>query len=85
MRFTSRASFVRSIGLVIVRTLREMGYEIRAVAVGKVHAHALPKLPNDPKIVRRIIGDAKRKSSRAVKKELPGEIWSAGGSYKPVF
>ncbi|HSZ58001.1 MAG TPA: hypothetical protein VK797_20225 [Tepidisphaeraceae bacterium] len=34
--------------------------------------------------IKAIVGDAKRKASRAVKRELPGTIWAAGGTYKRV-
>jgi hypothetical protein len=34
--------------------------------------------------VKWIVGQAKRESSRAVKDVLPGSVWAAGGTYKPV-
>jgi len=34
--------------------------------------------------VKEIVGHAKRKSSRAVKRWLPGSVWSAGGTYDEV-
>jgi hypothetical protein len=34
--------------------------------------------------IKRIVGDAKRISSRAVKHALPGAVWSAGGTFKPI-
>jgi hypothetical protein len=57
---------------------------VLAVAVTKVHAHALVELPDNIVRIRAIVGNAKRISSRAVKQVLKGSIWSAGGSYTPV-
>lgn len=59
-------------------------HRVLAVAVGKVHAHALVELPNYLPKIREIVGHAKRKSSRAVKDVLPGSIWGEGGKYKLV-
>jgi hypothetical protein len=50
----------------------------------KVHGHLLVELPDNIRRVRAIVGEAKRSSSREVKAELPGSLWAAGGTYKPV-
>jgi hypothetical protein len=34
--------------------------------------------------IHRIVGEAKRKSSRAVKATMPGKVWARGGQFKPV-
>jgi hypothetical protein len=73
------------IGRALLSALREAEHEVRALAVARIHAHLLTKQCIDPALARKIIGEAKRKSSRALKNVLPGEIWSAGGSYKPVW
>jgi hypothetical protein len=57
---------------------------VLAIAVGKVHTHILVELKDDIRVVRFIIGEAKRKSSRAVKQQLPGAVWSAGCNPEPV-
>ena len=72
------------IGAVLVRTLREAQHRVLTVAVGRDHAHILVELPDDVRKIKSIIGECKRKSSRAVKQWLPGSIWSAGCSYKPI-
>lgn len=59
-------------------------HRILAIAVAKVHAHAVVELPHYMPKIREIVGHAKRKSSRAVKDVLPGSIWGEGGKYKLV-
>jgi len=44
----------------------------------------LLELPNHIHKIRAIVGDAKRISSRAVKRSIPGKMWAAGGTYKPI-
>lgn len=66
------------IGRAILNALREHGIKVLAIAVAKVHAHIVPELPDDMKRIRAIIGDVKRKSSRAVKDTMPGKVWSRG-------
>jgi REP element-mobilizing transposase RayT len=68
----------------ILHDLQEQSHRVIAVATDKVHTHALVELPTDLHQVRDIIGQAKRKSSRAVKTKLPGKIWAAGGTFKRV-
>jgi REP element-mobilizing transposase RayT len=58
--------------------------EVLVVSVSETHLHALVKLPSSRSETKRIVGDAKRKASRCVRKEMPGSIWSADGVYKPV-
>lgn len=72
------------IGVTLIKTLQAMQHRVLAVSVGKDHAHILTELPNDISAIKSIIGQCKRRSSRAVKKWLPGSIWSAGGSYKRI-
>ena len=43
--------------------------------------HMCTELPEARTVVKQIIGEAKRKSSRAVKEWLPGSVWAAGGEY----
>jgi len=73
------------VGRAIVKHLNKMGYRVLALSVGKVHAHALTELPHELRVVKLIIGDVKKTSSRTVKKRLPGSIWAGGGTYKPVL
>jgi REP element-mobilizing transposase RayT len=74
----------KAVGVAIMRHLLNEGYRVLAVAVGKVHTHGLIELPENLRQVKAVVGEAKRKSSRAVKKELPGNVWAASGTYKPV-
>lgn len=73
------------IGRKIIRYLKEEGYHVLTVAVGRVHAHALVELPQSASTVKRIFGEVKRWSSRAVVETLPGSIWGAGGKFKRVL
>jgi len=72
------------IGQALVQPLLEMNFRVLAASVSGRHAHVLVELPIDIATVKRAIGQAKRKSSRAVKEWLPGRVWSAGGTYKHV-
>jgi hypothetical protein len=58
--------------------------KVLAIAVGRVHTHVIVELPRERAKVKWIVGQAKRKASRAVKKWLPGSVWAAGGEYKIV-
>jgi REP element-mobilizing transposase RayT len=70
---------------IVAKYLLDQGYRVLAVAVTKVHAHFLVELPGPLSDVKEIVGQAKRSSSRAVKKEMPGAVWSAGGTFKRVL
>lgn len=72
------------IGLALREKLLGCEHRVLCVAVSKVHAHFLVELPDNILRIRAIVGDAKRHASRQVKNELPGSIWAAGGTYKPV-
>ncbi len=73
------------IGREIVQHLQTGGYRVLAIAVAKVHAHLLVELPGRLDEVKAIIGDAKKKSSLAVERSMPGSIWAAGGKYKRIL
>ena len=72
------------IGRAIVSHFIASEHRVLAVAVAKLHAHALVELPDNIIRIRAIVGEAKRLSSRAVKSLRPGSIWSAGGTFKPI-
>jgi hypothetical protein len=74
-----------TVGRAIVEYLRLEGHRTLAVAVTSVHAHMLVELPEPLAKVKSIIGHAKRKSSRAVKKDIPGAVWGRGGTFKRVL
>ena len=72
------------IGRAIIEKLRAMGYRVIVVAVTKIHAHAVTELPDAVPMIKEIVGEAKRASSRAVKGALPGTVWSAGYTYDRI-
>ena len=51
------------------------------IAIAGQHCHVLSELPNNLSETKSIIGHAKRESSRAVKAEMPGKVWAAGGKF----
>jgi hypothetical protein len=73
------------IGGAFRRELELQGYVVLAVAVAKVHLHALVELPHELETVKKIVGDAKKTASCMVTSSMPGEIWAEGGKYKPVM
>jgi hypothetical protein len=73
-----------TVGRALVEFFRAADQRLLALAVGKVHAPGVVELPDHMARVKWIIGQAKRKSSRSVKDVLPGSVWAAGGTYKPV-
>jgi len=72
------------IGNALVNFFRDGEHRLLALAIGKIHGHALVELTDDIRVIRAVWGDAKRKSSRAVKKQMPGSVWGAGGEHKRV-
>ncbi len=72
------------VGQTLVAVLLEMNFRFLAASIADKHGHAIVELPSDLCAVKRIIGDAKRRSSRSIKQWLPGRVWSAGGTYKMV-
>ncbi len=73
-----------TVGQAMLAYLREAGIRVLAVAVRARHVHLLAELPDTMPLMRVIIGHAKRKSSRAIKAQLPGKVWAPGGDFEPV-
>jgi hypothetical protein len=67
------------IGQALVAPLLELNYRVLAASVSGRHAHVVVKLPFEIATVKRIVAEAKRTSSRAVKNGLTGWVWAAGG------
>lgn len=44
----------------------------------------LAELPLNRRETKRIVGDAKNFASRKVSRVLPGRVWAARGSFKPI-
>jgi REP element-mobilizing transposase RayT len=67
-----------------VKALIEAGWRVLVASCSDKHLHALAELPASRDRTKQIVGQAKRAASLAVRREMPGSIWSAGGEYKPV-
>jgi len=67
-----------------IQTCLEREHRVLALTVAATHAHILVELPLEIDRVRTIIGEAKNVASRRVRREMPGRVWSAGGSYRLV-
>jgi len=72
------------VGRALVRFLLDQRLRVVAVAVAKVHAHALVEMVDNIREVKHITGEAKRFSSRAVTDSIPRALWSAGGKFVRV-
>ena len=72
------------IGRTIVQFFLDSRIPILAYSGDEIHAHFLVEVGDNLAILRKMVGDAKRKSSRAVKDQLPGTVWSAGEEPTPV-
>ena len=73
-----------AIGMHIIAALRELGHEVLAISVSGRHSHFLVELPDDLRVIKAIVGEAKRASSRAVREAMPGKVWAAGGDFDPI-
>jgi len=82
IRFSDDAKKI--VGLAIINKLTKEGFQILALAVATTHSHWLVELPSDEKKVRRIAGECKTIASHAVRLELPGRVWAAGGKFIPI-
>jgi hypothetical protein len=72
------------IGRSLVAQLLEDDHDVLCAAVTGTHAHFLVELSDNIVRIRAIVGKAKRISSRAVKADLPGSVWSSGGTFKAI-
>jgi hypothetical protein len=72
------------IGTTLLQFFREKQVKLLALSVGEIHAHMQIQLIDNIVAIRRIIGHAKRESSRSVKKQMPGSVWGAGGEHKRI-
>jgi REP element-mobilizing transposase RayT len=73
-----------AIGIELRRSLQKHQCAVLVIAVAATHAHILARLPLDPRQLRLVVGDAKRRASRAVKDELPGRIWAGSASFRRI-
>jgi REP element-mobilizing transposase RayT len=76
---------LREIVAVAIRDeMARLSYRILAISVAGTHCHFLVELPDDRKQIKKIVGEAKRKASVAIRKEMPGRVWAHDGKYEPV-
>lgn len=61
--------------------LVEQEHRVLAIAVSGQHCHFLAELPVAKKEMQASVGHAKRKLSRAMKGQMPGAVWAAGGKF----
>jgi hypothetical protein len=66
------------------RQLQDDGFVVVIASISSTHLHALARLPENRAATKRVVGEAKKVASRSVRSEMPGSVWSAGGTYKPV-
>ena len=72
------------VGQALVEALVNAGHVVLVGSCAERHAHAVVELPDNIIAVRAIVGEAKKVSSRSVKRQLPGQVWSRGGEYRRV-
>lgn len=74
-----------TVGRAILAALRDMHHtNVLCVAVGKVHAHVLVRLPNDYGLVKRVAGRCKHHASGMISGSVPGAVWAEGGTFKMI-
>ena len=74
----------KRVGQAAIEFCATSNYPVLVIAVAKVHMHLLVELPKELRTVKKMAGDLKRATSRAIKHEMPGTVWARGGTYKPV-
>lgn len=74
----------RRIGEALVHRLDVETCRLLAVSVAATHAHLLAELPVDVAETRKIVGRCKGAASFAIRNDLPGGVWAAGGSFRPI-
>lgn len=81
---TLPAPLRRVVGEAFVQELNQRGHRVLAIAIAGQHAHFLAELPIEKRAMLAHVGHAKRRSSRAVKRQLPGRVWATGGKFLVV-
>jgi hypothetical protein len=72
---------------VIGRLLLEMvteDHNLLVISTGATHVHMQVGLPEDLGLVRKLIGNWRQRSSRALVNEVPSRMWAKGGKPIPV-
>ncbi len=65
-------------------SLDKQGLHVRAIAVVANHAHLLVSAAADEAALRKVVGNAKRKSSHRLRAEIPGSLWQRKIGVDPV-
>lgn len=77
-----------SVRIVVLREfvlkIRSLGHRIIACSVADKHLHALTEIRATFDQTKREVGKCKQKASHAVRKLLPGTIWSEGGDFRAI-
>ncbi|MDQ3439642.1 MAG: hypothetical protein M3478_04770, partial [Planctomycetota bacterium] len=64
------------VATVIAETLIKAGHRVLVVSCADRHAHVVAELPIDLRAFNKAMGDAKARSSLAIRKRLPGRVWA---------
>jgi hypothetical protein len=73
-----------TIGVEIRDEFERLSHRLLVTSVSATHCHLQVELPDDMKLIRKIMGEAKRKASVAVRKQLKGRVWAHDGKYKSI-
>ncbi|WP_428936716.1 hypothetical protein [Fontivita pretiosa] len=68
----------------IAQVLHELGLRVLIVSVSAKHAHILGELPLNLREFNRVIGICKNRSSRAIRRTIPGRVWARGDMHRLV-
>ncbi len=69
------AAQCEEVGRLLVDSLDRQGLRLAALAVSSNHVHALVGATMDESALRQAIGNAKRRSSHAMRAVIPGSLW----------
>lgn len=72
------------VGRAFLKRLKVEGHQVLVVSVSAMHVHLLAELPEDRGQAKLTIGRCKRAACDAVKSQISGRIWSAGGEYRLI-
>jgi len=74
----------RVVACQIVRVRESMPVRALALSVAATHVHLLVGLPRLFDFDRKLVGACKTLSSRAIRVDLPGAVWSRGHTVVPI-
>ena len=74
----------QAVGECLRDSLRARQLRVHAIAVFSNHAHVLVSGTVDDTSLRKVVGNAKRKSSHLLRNEIPGSLWQRKIGVYPV-